>query len=174
MSCYYVNTLKAKFGRKISSEEANEQFEAIEIAMACLEGLVDDSTSKSEENHNYGSVDTDTILDPAYGNLQYLTVEGHVSLGFVTPSDSDTKVIYLLVADGGEGSFEFNNGSVWSTNSSGLGVDGVPWDSNGTGGLYGAIVICMHDGIGWTYLVFARNDIDYEVAAEVADLYYWR
>jgi|GEM_PF-6873071 len=174
MSCSYKNTLKAKFGRKISSEEANEQFEAIEIAMACLEKLADDASSKDEENHNYGSLNTETILDPAFGNLQFLTVEGNVSLGFIDPKEEDPKVIYLIIANGGNGSFKFNNGAIWSTDSNGSSIDGVPWDSNGTGGKYGSIVICIHDGIGWVYLVFARNDIDFTATADVSDLYNWR
>jgi hypothetical protein len=174
MSCYYKNTLKAKFGRKITAEEANEQFNAIEKAMACLEALVDDSTSEDEENHNYGSVNTETILDPAFGNLQFLTVEGDISLEFITPGENDPKVIYLVIADGGEGTFKFSNGAVWTTNSNGEAIDGVPWNSQGLGGFYGSIVICIHDGIGWVYLVFARNDIDFEATAETEDLYNWR
>ena len=174
MSCYYVNTLKAKFGRKITSEEANEQFNAIEQSMACLEALVDDSNSKDEENHNYGSIDIETILDPAFGNLQFLTVEGNVSIGLKNPQETDPKVIYLVIADGGDGSFTFNNGAVWTTNSNGESVDGVPWDSQGMGGKYGSIVICIHDGFGWIYLVFARNDIDFTAVASIDDLYGWR
>lgn len=173
MSCYYVNTLKAKFGRKISSEEANEQFDAIEDSMACLEALVDDSTSKDEENHNYGSIDVETLLDPAFGNLQFLTVEGDVPIGFLTPQDEDAKVIYLLISNGGSGTFTFTNGAVWTTNSNGE-IDGVPWDSEGMGGDYGAVVICIHDGIGWVYMVFARNSIDFTATADVVDLYNWR
>lgn len=174
MSCSYTNTLKASFGRKISSEEANEQFNAIEKALACIEQLVDSSGSKDEESHNYGSLNSETILDPSYGNLQFITVEGNVSIGYVDPADEDPKVIYLLVADGGSGTFKFNNGAVWTTDSNGSAIDGKPWNSEGLGGLYGSIVICIHDGIGWMYLVFARNDIDFDAPAETDDLYNWR
>ncbi len=174
MSCYYVNTLKIEFGRKIASEEINIQFDAIERSMSCLEALVDEGQSEDEENHNYGSIGTETILDPAFGNLQFLTVEGAVSLGLKDPQVEDSKVIYLVIADGGDGSFAFTNGAVWTTGSNGADIDGVPWDSQGMGGKYGSIVVCIHDGLGWIYLVFARNGIDFTAVPNLTDLYRWR
>lgn len=174
MSCSYVNTLKASFARKVTSEEINEQFVAIELAMACIQALAEESNSEDEENHNYGSINTGTLLDPAFGNLQFITVEGNIELAFADPEEEDPKVIYLMIADGGDGTFKFTNGAVWSTDSNGSTIDGVPWNSAGTAGKYGAIVICIHDGIGWIYIVFARNDIDFEAISNPADLYNWR
>ena len=174
MSCRYVNTLKADFGRKISSEEANEQFIAIEAAMACLEALTAQVGSKDTEIHNYGSINTTLVLDPAFGNMQKITVEGNVPLDFLNPQEQDPRVIYLLIEDGGDGSFTFPAGSAWSTNSHGASITGVPWDSEGLGGNYGAMVTCIHDGVGWLYMVFARNDIDFNAVANITDVYSWR
>lgn len=173
MSCRYVNTLKAEFGRKISSEEANEQFNEIEVAMNCLELLAEDSGT-DKTIHNYGSVTGTTILDPAFGNMQKITIEGTVVMSFSTPSDADPKVIYLLVADGGDGTFKFPDGSAWTTLSQGSTVTGKPWDSNGLGGEYGAVIICIYDGFGWLHLCFSRNDIDFAADPEAVDLYGWR
>jgi len=174
MSCRYVNTLKAEFGRKITAAEANDQFIAIEAAMACLEDLSDKSDTKNEEIHNYGPVNDETILDPAFGNMQLITVEGNVDISFLAPESDDPKIVYLLVSDGGEGSFTMPNGASWATDSNGPGITGIPWNSQGLGGDYGALVVCIHDGVGWLYLVFARNDIDFTAIANVTDLYNWR
>jgi len=169
-----VNTLKAEFGRKISASEANEQFIAIEAALGCLEDLADQNETDDEEIHNYGSVDTETILDPSFGNLQLLTVEGNVAISFIPPEADDAKVIFLLIADGGSGSFTLPVGSAWATESNGSAITGVPWNTNGLGGEYGAVVICVYDDIGWLYQVFARNDIDFDAIPNVSDLFNWR
>ena len=79
-----------------------------------------------------------------------------------------------MIADGGDGTFKFTNGATWSTDSNGSTIDGIPWDSQGVGGNYGSIVICIHDGIGWVYLTFARNDIDFLATSDTNDLYNWR
>ncbi|MHC5061705.1 MAG: hypothetical protein ACYTFK_11555 [Planctomycetota bacterium] len=173
MSCSYTPSLKAEFGRKISAAEAKEQFQAIEEAMACLENLASSVDSKDSEIHNYGPITVETILSPSYGNLQLLSVEGNVDIEFAQPGESDPRVIYLLIADGGSGSFNLPAGKVWATNANGA-ITGVPWDTAGLGGEYGAMVVCVHDGIGWMYLVFARNNIDFNAISTVADLYYWR
>ena len=177
MTCRYTPSILAEFGRKISAEEANKEFVAIETAMACLESLAEQITTKDQEIHNYGSIDNNTILDPAYGNMQMLTVEGNKSLDFIDPQDADPRVIYLLIADGGDadGTFTFPAGSAWSTDSYGASVTGAPWaESSDLGGDYGAMVTCIYDGLGWLYLVFGRNGIDFGEAANVTDIYNWR
>lgn len=174
MSCRYVNTLKAEFGRKISAEEANEQFNAIETAMACLEQLANSGQSGETVSHNYGSVSGSTILDPSLGNMQFVTIQGDVNLGFEVPGDADPKVIYLLIEDGGNGRFKFPTGTAWTTLSHGASISGKPWDSMGLGGNYGAVVVCIYDNLGWVYLCYGRNDINFAVAPEAVDLYGWR
>jgi len=173
MTCRYTNTLKAEFGRKISSEEANEQFNAIEKAMACLEALADD-TATDNTVHVYENTDGTSILDPSFGNMQKITIEGTVELSFAEPEDDDPKVIYLLIADGGNGLFKFPAGTSWTSSSQGTDVTGKPYDSEGLGGKYGAVIICIHDGIGWLHICFSRNDIDFTGAMETADIYGWR
>lgn len=175
MSCRYVPVIKAEFGKKISAEEANAEFDAIEEAMGCLEALADSSTSEDEDIHNYGSVTTETILDPSFGNMQLLTVEGNVAIDFEAPDEDDPRVIYLLVADGdGSGSFTLPAGSAWATDSQGTSITGIPWDPGSLGGDYGAVVVCIYDSIGWVYMVFSRNDIDFNAIANVTDVYNWR
>lgn len=171
--CRYVNTMQAEFGRKISAEEANDQFDAIEKAMACLESLAEDTTTDNTI-HIYENVEGTTILDPAFGNMQLVTVEGIVEMSFSEPADDDPKVIYLLIADGGEGRFKFPAGTAWTTKSQGLNVTGKPWDSQGLGGKYGAVAICIYDGVGWIHICFSRNDIDFTGDPEIVDLYGWR
>lgn len=170
----YEPVIKASFGRKISAEEANAEFDAIEVAMTCLESLANASTSVDTDIHNYGTVTNESILDPSFGNMQLLTVEGAVDLDFEVPDEADPRVIYLLIADGGSGSFTFPSGSVWATKSQGVGVTGIPWDPDSLGGDYGAVVVCMYDSIGWLYMAFSRNDIDFAAAVNVTDIYSWR
>jgi hypothetical protein len=172
MTVRYTNTLKIDFGRKVSAAEANEQFEEIEKAMRGLESLAEQIQSPDTEIHNYGSVDDLTVLDPAFGNMQKLTVESLINLDFIDPQSDDPNVIYLLI--GGSGSFKFPDGTAWSTTSFGTTVSGKPWDSDGLGGDYGAMVICIYDGLGWLYMVFGRNNIDFTASMSVADLYRWR
>ena len=174
MSCRYERSIKASFGRKISAEEANAEFDAIEAAMACLENLASSSTSVDSEIHNYGTVTNESILDASNGNMQLLTVEGTVALDFEAPDEDDPRVVYLLIADGGDGAFIFPAGSAWTTKSQGTDVTGAPWDPDSLGGDYGAVVTCIYDSIGWIYMVFSRNDIDFTAAVNVTDIYSWR
>ena len=176
MSCSarYTNTLKAEFGRKISSEEANEQFTAIETALTCLESLANDTTTDNTV-HVYENTSGTVVLDPSLGNMQKITIEGTVEMSFSEPEDIDPKVIYLLIADGGDGLFKFPDGTSWTSLSQGTSITGKPYDSEGLGGDYGAVIICIHDGIGWLHICFARNDIDFDVATlDIADIYGWR
>jgi len=174
MSCRYERVIKARFGRKISAEEANAEFDAIEAAMTCLESLANSSTSVDSDIHNYGTITNETTLDPAFGNMQLLTVEGDVDLDFKAPDEDDPRVIYLLISDGGSGTFSFPSGSVWATKSQGTSVTGIPWDPTSLGGEYGAVVVCIYDSIGWIYMAFSRNDIDFNAAVNVTDIYSWR
>jgi hypothetical protein len=173
-SARYNNTLKAEFGRKISSQEANEQFIAIEAAMTCLQSLADDTTTENTI-HIYENIDGTTVLDPAFGNMQLITIEGTVEISFAEPQATDPKVIYLLIADGGDGLFKLPDGTSWTSLSQGIAVTGKPYNSEGLGGDYGAVVICIHDGTGWLHICFARNDIDFDAATmDIADVYGWR
>jgi len=174
MTCEYINTLKAEFGKTITSEAANEQFDAIEAALGCLEDLASEINATHEVIHNWGTVNNTIVLDPSLGSLQFLTIEGDVEISIAKPEEADPNVIYLVIADGGSGRFNFPVGAVWSTDSRGASIDGVPWDSQGTGGDYGAVILSLYDGEGWLYVVFSRNDIDFTASSDTDDLYNWR
>jgi len=93
---------------------------------------------------------------------------------FGTPTKDDPKLITLLIADGGDGRFNLPSGAAWTSDANGDSMDGKPWDSEGLGGDYGALVTCMYDNTGWVFVIYARHDIDYSESPEVADLYKWR
>jgi hypothetical protein len=174
MGCFYTPTLRAGFGRTVTFESINEQFDAIEAAWGCLEALID--TVEFNENNTYdnGTVITEYVFDPSLGSVHYLRLQGDVELSIAAPEEGDPVLITLVLADGGSGRFNFKSGATWTTDSNGTVMDSKPWDNEGLGGDYGAIVTCLYDGIGWVYMIFGRNDIDFTATAEPADIFNWR
>ena len=170
----YVNTLKAEFGRTISSEGINAQFEAIERTMACIENKIVTTQQTTTTVYDYGTVDTSLDIDPSLGALQRIMLEGDVELTMSEPGANDPKFITLLLGDAGSGRFNFPAGGTWVSDSEGSSMDGKPWDNDGLGGDYGAMVFCIHDGAGWLFLCFSRNDVDTDGTADTNDLANWR
>ena len=175
MTCpYYIPVIRAEFGRTITDKELWNEFQAIEEAMQCVGVEMQNTSSNVVNSIDLGTITDSTVIQSAFGLVQYLTVEGDVNIEVKVPDEFEPRLITLVIADGGDGRFNFPSGTAWATNSNGSAVDGKPWDSQGTAGDYGAIVTCIYDGSGWLYLVYARNDIDFTAAAEVDDMYKWR
>jgi hypothetical protein len=170
----YVPVLKADFGRTITEAEINNEFEEIERIMECICTAMQTTTSNVSNFVNLGSVTNTTIISAADGLIQYLTVEGDIDLNVADPEEGEPRLITLVIADGGAGRFNFPAGATWTSDVAGDSMDGYPWDSQGLGGDYGALVTCVYDGEGWIFTVFGRHDIDYTVPAEVEDVYNWR
>ena len=175
MSCpYYFPVIKAAFARVITDEEINNEFDQIERTFACIEAELDRSIHVNNSAIDLGIVSTSIVINPEDGVLQYITLDGDVEIMFNEPADDDPKLITLVLQDGGSGRFNFPSGSAWTSDSNGTSMDGKPWDTEGLGGDYGAIVTCLNDGIGWVFMIYARNDIDADAAVEAIDLYNWR
>lgn len=179
MGCFYYNTLKIGFARTVTYEAINEQFVAIEEAFRCLAALVDTLKETEEVVYIHKPTEEYLTIDPGLGSIQFVTTQGDVELDIAVPDEEDPKLITLVVADGGDGSggdsrFNFPAGTAWTTDANGTTMDSKAWDTMGLAGDYGAIVKCIWDGIGWVYLVFGRNDIDFAAAADVTDLFNWR
>ena len=176
MSCGpYVPTIRAEFGRTITEPEINQEFEEIERIMKCMEAAVDNETTVIDNVVDLGTVTDETVISSINGVVQYMTIEGGIELNVATPDDGDPRLITLVMADGGNGLFNFPVGQAWSTDSNGSGFDGKPWNAEWAVGDYGALVTCIYDGDGWVFIVFARNEIDYaKPLAEVEDVYNWR
>ncbi len=99
----------------------------------------------------------------------------YYEINVATPEDDEPRLITLVMADGGNGLFNFAVGQAWSTDSNGATMDGKPWNAEWAVGDYGALVTCIYDGEGWLFIVFARNEIDYsKPLADVVDIYNWR
>jgi len=175
MSCsYYIPAIRAEFGRTITDTEIRNEFQAIEDAMQCVGDEMEGGSSNIVDHVDLGTITNATVISSANGLVQYMTAEGDIDIEIKVPDEFEPRLITLVIADGGNGRFNFPTGSAWTTSSNGSAMDGKPWDSDGLGGDYGAIVTCIYDGSGWLYLVFARNDIDFTATAEVEDIYRWR
>ncbi len=175
MSCgAYIPSIKAEFGRTITDDEINFEFQAIEQFFACLCEAAGDSSVDIETVVDLGTVIDNVVINSSFGVVQYLTIEGDVQIDFAIPQETDPKLITLVIADGGNGRFNLPAGMAWTSDVSGLSIDGYPWDPQGLGGDYGAIVTCVYDNTGWIYIVFARHDIDLSVSPRLIDIYNWR
>ena len=170
----YVPAIRADFGRTITDKEINDEFDAIESMMECVCEQAGGESKVIDNAIDLGTVATSTTILPSNGRLQYMSVEGDVDITVADPADQDSLLLTLVIADGGSGRFNLPNGLAWTSDSNDGGMDGKPWDNDGLGGDYGAIVTCIHDGTGWVFMVFARNDIDPDDVPDVADLYNWR
>ena len=170
----YTNTLQAEIGRIITSEALNAEFTAIEEAMGCIEGLILANKQIESTVHTYGSVSTTMTVIPSNGPTQKMMLVGDVDIYIANPGVNDSNIITLLLGDGGSGRFRFLTGAVWCSDSEGSTMDGKPWDNNGAGGDYGAVVWLIYDGDGWFVLCFSRNDVDPDATADPTDLINWK
>lgn len=175
MSCgYYVPAIRASFGRVITRDEINNEFQEIERVMACICEQIQNQASTVANTIDLGSHSTSVQIEPSDALLQYLTVEGDVDIELLDPEGFDPRMITLAIADGGSGRFRFTKGLSWTTESHGSSISGKPWKPEQYGGNYGSIVICIHDDIQWLQIVYARNDIDYTAASDADDIYRWK
>jgi hypothetical protein len=187
MSCVYVPQIQAEFGKSITDEEINREFQEIERVFLCFEEMVGSIISTEDNVYDYGTLDNSYTLDPAFGVLQYMELQGDVELELSAPQHGDSRIITLVIANGGSlatnnyGRFNFRSGVVWTSMKDAPEMDGKPWNmyANAIGdtsgvqytGFYGAIVTCIHDGLGWTYLVFARHHLQINDPADPLDIY---
>lgn len=189
MSCSYVPIIKAEFAKVITDQEINHEFQMIEEAFLCFEEQIGSFLSTEDNIYDYGVIDNSYILNPAFGVLQYMEVQGDVELELSQPEPGTSRLITLVIgnagsiAEGNYGRFNFKSGVAWACDRDGS-MDGKPWnmyaniigDTSGTQyeGFYGAIVNCIHDGVNWIYLVYARHHLDIWNDPIVGDIYDWR
>jgi hypothetical protein len=190
MSCNYIPQISAEFGKTITDHEIDAEFQAIERAFDCFEEQIGNTQLKEENIYDYGIVDNSQTLDPAFGVLQYMELQGDVDLELSEPQEGDPRVITLVIANAGSvdqgnyGRFSFPDGTAWTADRD-IPMDGKPWnmyanligDTSGTQyeGFYGAIVTCVHDGHGWLYMAYARHHLDINASEpNPDDIYDWR
>jgi hypothetical protein len=187
--CVYVPQITAEFGKTVTDDEINREFQEIERVFDCFAKSIGSNTETEENITDNGIVDNSYTIDPAFGTIQYLEIQGDTELDIETPELDDPKLITLVIANAGSvetgtyGKFNFKSGTVWTHDRDGA-MDGKPWNmyanldgsTNGTQytGFYGGIVQCIHDGAGWIYLVFARHHLDIFSAPNPDDIYDWR
>ena len=158
MTCNYIPQISAEFAKTITNEEIDREFQAIEEAFACFEEVVGSVISTEENIHDYGIIDNSYTLDPAFGIIQYMEIQGDADLELAEPEDGDPTLIALVIAGSGQDRFNFPLGLAWSPDRDEPASDSKPWnmfantDGSQTGtqyeGFYGAVVNCIHDGVG--------------------------
>ena len=187
--CTYIPQITAEFGRVITSEEIDAEFQAIERAFQCFEEQIGSTLLKKEKIYNHGIIDNSYTVDPAFGIIHYLEIQGDTDLDLGVPQEGTSRLITLVINNAGSvesgdyGRFNFKSGVVWSADRDDV-MDGKPWnmwanlDGTMTGtqyeGFYGAVVQCIYDGIGWLYLVYARHHLDIDGELNPEDIYDWR
>jgi hypothetical protein len=176
--CSYTPQITAQFGRTITNEEIDREFQAIEDAMTCFEEQIGDYTAEEDTIHDHGIIDNSYEIDPAFGVIHYMEVQGDVELSILEPQSGDPRLIQLVIADGGSGRFNFPAGTAWTCDKNGALMDAKPWDMvagvTTYTGFYGAVVMSIHDGTGWVYTVFARHDLVLTEDPNPLDIYNWR
>lgn len=188
--CLYIPQITAEFGKTITSDEIDHEFQEIERVFTCFEEQIGTLLTQEDNVYDYGIVDNSYTLDPAFGILQYLELQGDVELELSQPADGDPRIITLIIANAGSvdtnnyARFNFKSGVAWSADRDEPLMDGKPWnmyantvgDTSGTKyeGFYGAVVTCIHDGVGWVYLVYARHHLDINGTPDPNDIYDWR
>lgn len=174
MTCSYVPQLKIGFAKTVTASDLNAEFDAIEAAFQCLEAALGDSEFTEDTEYIVGVVTETTLLEPSDGAVQFMTVAGDIQISLDEPTGNASRIVTLVIENGGSGRFNFPEGTAWTSSAQGDLMDGKPWEVNSGSGAYGAVVNCVWDGIGWLYMVFARHDIDQEATAKAVDIYGWR
>jgi hypothetical protein len=187
--CLYIPQITAEFGKTITSSEIDAEFQEIERVFDCIASSIGSETENEDNTSDNGVVDNSYTIDPAFGVIQYLEIQGDTELALATPGPTDPTIITLIIANAGSvetdtyGRFNFKEGTVWSHDRDDP-MDGKPWnmysnlDGSTTGtkydGFYGGVVQCIWDGIGWIHLVFARHHLDIFNDPNPDDIYDWR
>lgn len=190
MSCTYFPVITAEFGKIITDTEINHEFQMIEEAMTCFEEAIGSVTTTEENIYDHGIIDNSYTIEPAFGILHYMELQGDVELEIAQPPAGTSRLITLIIANAGSisegnyGRFNLRAGTVWSADRDDI-MDGKPWnmyanltgDTSGTkyDGFYGAVVSCIHDGNNWIHLAYARHHLDIWAAnPNPDDIYDWR
>ena len=184
--CTYTPQISAQFGKMITDEEIWREFQAIEEAMLCFVEAIGSVTASEDTIYDHGVVDNSYTINPAFGVIHYLEVQGDTNLTISPPEDGDPKLITLIIANAGAietenyGRFNFKAGTVWSHDRDDV-MDGKPWNmfANLTGreegnqymGFYGCAVQCIYDGTGWLHIVWARHHLNIFGEFEPDDIY---
>lgn len=187
--CVYVPIISAEFGKTITNQEIDNEFQEIERVFDCFASVIGSTLEQTDRVYDHGIIDNSYTIDPAFGIIHYMELQGDTDITIAEPEEEDPKLITLVIANAGSvetnnyGRFNFPTGTVWSHDRDDP-MDGKPWNMfanldgslNGTQyeGFYGGIVQCIHDGVGWVHLVFARHHLDIFNPPIPDDIYDWR
>ncbi len=188
--CVYIPQINAEFGKLITNEEIDREFQEIERVFECFEEQIGTVLTQEDNIYDHGVIDNSYVIDPAFGIIHYMEIQGDTELSLSEPQENDPRLITLVIANAGSidndtyGRFNFKEGTAWSHDRDDP-MDGKPWnmyanlDGSTTGtqydGFYGGIVQCIHDGHGWIYLVFARHHLNiFDPTPDPDDIYDWR
>lgn len=187
--CIYVPQINAEFARTITDAEINFEFQEIERVFDCFTEVIGSTLLEEDTIYDHGIIDNSYTIDPAFGIIHYMEIQGDTELTVDDPGEDGPRLITLIIANAGAvetdnyGRFNFKEGTVWSHDRDDP-MDGKPWnmyanlDGTMTGtqyeGFYGCAVQCIHDGVGWVHLVYARHHLDIFNAFNPDDIYDWR
>lgn len=189
-ACVYIPQIKAEFGRTVTDHEIDAEFQAIERTFQCFEEQIGSILLNRERVYNHGIIDNSYTINPAFGIIHYLEIQGDTELEVEQPEPGTPRLITLVIANAGSvenndyGRFNFKTGTAWAADRDAPEMDGKPWNMypNLTGeaigmpyvGFYGAVVQCIHDGINWVHLVYARHHLAINGDLNPDDIYDWR
>lgn len=187
--CVYIPQITAEFGKTITNHEIDLEFQEIERVFTCFATSIGSELNQEDRIYDHGIIDNSYVIDPAFGVIHYMELQGDTEIAIADPEEDDPKLITLIIANAGSitndtyGRFNFKTGATWSHDRDDP-MDGKPWNmfanldgsQNGDqyAGFYGAAVQCIHDGVGWIHLTFARHHLDIFSALNPKDIYDWR
>jgi hypothetical protein len=188
--CTYIPQISAEFGKVITDDEIDFEFQAIENVFLCFEEQIGSNISTEDNIFDHGIIDNSYTIDPAFGIIHYMEVQGDVELTLDVPVQGSSKIITLIIGNAGSldegnyGRFNFKNGVAWACDRDAPEMDGKPWnmyanllgDTSGVkhDGYYGSVVTCVYDDIDWVFYVYARHHLDIFNDPIVGDIYDWR
>ena len=73
--CTYVPQITAEFGKTITDDEIDHEFQEIERVFQCFEEQIGTNTISEEEIYDHGIVDNSYTIDPAFGIIHYLEIQ---------------------------------------------------------------------------------------------------
>lgn len=187
--CLYVPQITAEFGKTITNEEIDREFQEIERVFDCFADTIGSNKEEEDRIYDNGVIDNSYTINPAFGIIQYLEIQGDTELTLAQPQSGDPRLITLVIANAGSidtnnyGRFNFPSGQTW-THDRDNPMDGKPWnmwanlDGSTTGtqypGYYGGVVVCIHDGLNWIHLVYARHHLNIFGDPNPDDIYDWK
>ena len=188
-NCIYIPVISAEFGKVIGDAEIDHEFQEIERVFTCYAEVIGEDINDEDITHDYGVIDNSHTIDASYGIIQYMKVQGDTDITLADPAESDPKLITLVIGNVGSvandtyAKINFLSGTAWSNDRDDP-MDGKPWNmyantdgsTSGTqyAGMYGCIVQCIHDGVGWVHLIWGRHHLDVAGTPNPDDIYDWR